>query len=221
MRIQGALGGILVDKSSSSLIKDGYLVKPTIMMFHLDTEPKCSGWHDCYTKDIIENDQKNSLIKGFAEEARANGLPTVILVERIKHGEILEELIDDAVFVPGKERGEDDPTNKEKDHRKRMLNELADNNIILIATQWIYTGVDCPPMQCLILAGSASSSITTYQQLGRVLRLSPDTEKHYAIVIDFYHKQKYLKKHSNKRKKTYAKEEEYDVKVIKPPKQKK
>jgi superfamily II DNA or RNA helicase len=215
IRIEGALGGILKHVSSSELIQHGYLCKPTILMFKLNSNARCSGYQECYTKNIIENDYRNNLIKRWALECFNSNIPTVILVERIIHGQALQDLIPGSLFVPGKEKGEEDPSDEEQDYRRRMLNKLGNNEHILIATQWLYTGIDCPPMQCLILAGSASSSVTTYQQVGRVLRLSPETNKNFALIIDFYDENRYLKSHGAKRKRTYKLEEEYEVKVIK------
>lgn len=214
IRIEGALGGILINIPSSELIKKGYLNKPTILMFKHESTAQCQGYQDCYTKNIVNSDSRNLLISDLANELHLLGLPTVVLVERLEHGRILENIIKDAVFVPGKGKGEDDPDEEERDYRKQMLNKMGRNEVVLIATQWIYTGVDCPPWQCLILAGSGSSPITTYQQIGRVLRLSPETQKTFALVIDFYDTNKYLKTHGANRKKTYKLEDEFDLRVI-------
>jgi superfamily II DNA or RNA helicase len=215
MRIEGALGRIICDVSSSELIQKGYLCKPTILMFKMASPSNTKGYAACYADNIINNDSRNEFIAQAAEEAFANHLPTVILVERLEHGKILSQLMPRSVFVPGKEKGEDDPTEKERDYRRQMLDKLARNEIILIATQWIYTGIDCPAMQCLILAGSCSSSITTYQQVGRALRLSPETHKDYAIVIDFDDSHQYLAAHARNRRKTYKREPEYNLMLLK------
>ena len=179
-------------------------------------------YQEVYSLNIVNNWERNYRIKQFAEELKANSKPTLILVERKEHGEILEGMIEDAVFVPGGDKGFDDPSDEEKNYRRRMLNAVENNDIVLIATQWANVGVDAPKISCLILAGSNQSSVTTYQQVGRVLRcVGKDIEdsktngKECAIIVDFYSNQKNLKTHSNMRKKVYKNERAwkfYDIK---------
>lgn len=216
IRIEGAIGRILHVVSSSELIKRDILCKPTILMFKLDSKSDNIGYQQCYSQCVVHNELRNNIIKQTAEYCFEHNTPTVILVERIEHGEILSKMINNSVFVPGKSKSpdDDDPSDEELDHRQKMLKKLANNEHILIATQWIYTGIDCPPMQCLILAGSSSSPITTFQQVGRVLRKSDETNKQFALIIDFYDYNKYLRKHSANRKKTYLIEKEYDLRII-------
>ncbi len=182
-------------------------------MVHVNECYEAGTYHDIYNKNIVNNWERNYRIKQFAEEFKSNNKPTIILVERKEHGELLEGLIQDAVFVPGGDKGEVDPSDEEKNYRRRMLNAVENNEIILIATQWANTGVDAPKIQCLILAGSNQSSVTTYQQIGRVLRCvgkdiddSVKNGKADAVVIDFYVNQRILKAHSNLRKKVYRRE---------------
>ena len=131
-------------------------------------------------------------------------------------------MIEDSVFVPGGDKGEDDPTDEEKNYRRRMLNAVENNDIILIATQWANVGVDAPKISSLILAGSNQSSVTTYQQVGRVLRcVGKDIEdsvkngKSEAIIVDFYSEHKNLKVHSNLRKRVYKNERAWEFYELK------
>jgi superfamily II DNA or RNA helicase len=94
-----------------------------------------------------------------------------------------------------------------------MLNKVENNEIILIATQWANVGVDAPKITSLILGGSSSSPITTYQQVGRVLRCvgmnakqSAENGKPHAIIVDFKVNHKNLKTHSNLRARVYRNE---------------
>ena len=93
-----------------------------------------------------------------------------------------------------------------------MLNETEANNIILIATQWAYVGIDAPKIATLILAGSSSSAVSTYQCVGRVLRKADGKER--AIIIDFIDKENNLHKHSLNRKRIYQKERSWTLKTI-------
>jgi superfamily II DNA or RNA helicase len=222
IRIEGTLGRKIIELSASDLIERGFLVPPKIFMVNCEYFEEAKTYQEVYSLNIVNNWERNYRIKQFAEELKANSKPTLILVERKEHGEILEGMIEDAVFVPGGDKGFDDPTDEEKNYRRRMLNAVENNDIVLIATQWANVGVDAPKISCLILAGSNQSSVTTYQQVGRVLRcVGKDIEdskangKDCAIIVDFYSNQKNLKTHSNMRKKVYKNERAwkfYDIK---------
>lgn len=222
IRIEGALGRKIIQVSASDLIERGFLVPPKIFICKINEEHQANTYPEIYSSNIVNNWERNYRIKQFAEEFKLNGRPTLILVERREHGAILESMIEDSVFVPGGDKGEDDPTDEEKNYRRRMLNAVENNEIILIATQWANVGVDAPRISCLILAGSSQSSVTTYQQVGRVLRcVGKDIEeskkngKPDAIILDFSSDQKNLKTHINMRKKVYRNERAWTLTELK------
>ena len=213
IRIEGTLGRKIVEVSASDLIERGYLVPPKIFMCKINEVFPGNTYAEIYSSNIVNNWERNYRIKQFAEGFKADNRPTLILVERREHGAILESMIEDAVFVPGGDKGEEDPSDEEKNYRRRMLNAVERNEIILIATQWANVGVDAPRISCLILGGSNQSSVTTYQQVGRVLRCvgkdiadSVSNGKKDAIILDFYSDQKNMKTHANMRKKVYKNE---------------
>ena len=213
IRIEGTLGRKIIDVSASDLIEQGYLVPPKIFVCKVLEVNPGDTYPDIYNSNIINNWERNYRIKQFAESFKENGRPSIILVERREHGALLESMIEDAVFVPGGDKGFDDPTDEEKNYRRRMLNAVEKNEIILIATQWANVGVDAPKISVLILAGSSQSSVTTYQQVGRVLRCvgkdineSRKNAKPDAVIIDFTSDQKHLKSHNSLRKRVYKNE---------------
>jgi superfamily II DNA or RNA helicase len=216
------LGGKIYEVSNSDLIDRKFLVPPKIFMVEIEEFSTPQTYADAYDQNIVNSWERNYRIKQFAESFKEAGLPVLILVERREHGFILESMIEDAVFVPGGDKGEIDPTDEEKNYRRRMLNSVENNEIVLIATQWANTGVDAPKIATLIIAGSCASPVTTYQQVGRVLRCvgrdaneSTLNGKPYAVVIDFYDQHKNLKTHSNMRKRVYRFERSWDFKMIK------
>jgi len=213
IRIEGTLGRKIIDVSASDLIEQGFLVPPKIFVCKILEVNPGDTYPDIYNSNVINNWERNYRIKQFAESFKENGRPTIILVERREHGAILESMIEDAVFVPGGDKGVDDPSDEEKNYRRRMLNAVEKNEIVLIATQWANVGVDAPKISVLILAGSSQSSVTTYQQVGRVLRCvgkdideSKKNGKPDAVIIDFTSDQKHLKSHNSLRKRVYKNE---------------
>lgn len=213
IRIEGTLGQKIIDVSASDLIERGFLVPPKIFMCKIHETHTANTYPEVYSKNIVHNWERNYRIKQFAEGLQNEGRPTLILVERREHGDLLESLIENSVFVPGGDKGDVDATAEEKNYRRRMLNAVENNEIILIATQWANVGVDAPKISALILAGSNQSSVTTYQQAGRVLRCvgkniddSKVNGKPDAIIIDFSSDHKNLKTHSSMRKRVYKNE---------------
>jgi superfamily II DNA or RNA helicase len=222
IRIEGTLGGKVCEVSASDLVERGFLVPPKIFVVNISTVEPGQTYHEVYNLNIINCWERNFRIKQFAEAMKAKGIPTLILVERMEHGNILEGMIEDAVFVPGGDKGEIDPSDEEKNYRRRMLNAVENNEIVLIATQWANVGVDAPKIACLILAGTNSSPVTTYQQVGRVLRCvgknvedSIKNGKPEAIIIDFASSHKNLRSHVNMRKKVYKNERAWKMYEIK------
>jgi superfamily II DNA or RNA helicase len=222
IRIEGTLGGKVCEVSASDLVERGFLVPPKIFVVNISTVEPGQTYHEVYNLNIINCWERNFRIKQFAEGMKAKGIPTLILVERMEHGNILEGMIEDAVFVPGGDKGEVDPTDEEKNYRRRMLNAVENNEIILIATQWANVGVDAPKIAGLILAGTNSSPVTTYQQVGRVLRCvgknvedSIKNGKPEAVIIDFASSHKNLRSHVNMRKKVYKNERAWKMYELK------
>jgi superfamily II DNA or RNA helicase len=222
IRIEGTLGRKIIDVSASDLIELGFLVPPKIFVCNIAENHDGDTYADIYSNNIVNNWERNFRIKQFAEAFKEAGRPTIILVERREHGFLLEGLIEDSVFVPGGDKGVDDPTDEEKNYRRRMLNAVENNEIVLIATQWANVGVDAPKISVLVLAGSNQSSVTTYQQVGRVLRcVGKDIEqsisngKPDAVIIDFMPEQKNLKTHCLMRKKVFRNERAWKMFAIK------
>lgn len=224
IRITGAMGEKLIEVSASDLIDLEFLVPPYIYMVRNNYTEATTTWSDTYNKQIVNCWPRNYRIKQFAEEFKKSGYPTIILVEQKEHGYLLESIIKDSVFVPGSAKGDgldDSPDDTEKSYRRLMLDAAERNEIILIATQWANVGIDAPKLMALILAGSNKSAVTTYQQIGRILRPvgknyqeSILNGKPLAIVIDFMEEQKILHKHSVRRKKVYQGERSWNVSVV-------
>jgi len=102
IRMFGATGPVIHRVTSSDLIKRGFLVKPYIYTIDIDFVDKSApSYQETYKNAIVNNQQKNELIRDLAEDMHSQGRPTIIMVERIEHGKILEEMIENCLFVPG------------------------------------------------------------------------------------------------------------------------
>jgi superfamily II DNA or RNA helicase len=216
IRLEGCMGKKLIEVSPTFLIDRGFLVPPRIFMIPIShSEESVANYADSYTKHITKCWERNYRIKQFAEAFQEEGKPVMIIVDRIEHGNILEEMIKGSVFVPGSDKGEDDPDDEEQDYRRRMLDACERNEIILIGTQWLNTGIDAPAISVLVMAGSTQASATVLQTVGRVIRSHKESGKTEAVVIDFMDSDKNMRKHSLARKRVYESESGFDLRVIK------
>ena len=215
IRLEGCMGKKLIDISPTFLINRGFLVPPRIFMVPIHFSEESDKYADSYTKHITKCWERNYRIKQFAEAFQEEGKPVMIIVDRIEHGNILQEIIKNSVFVPGSDKGEDDPDDQEQDYRRRMLDACEKNEIILIGTQWLNTGIDAPAISVLIMAGSTQASATVLQTIGRVIRTHKESGKTEAVVIDFMDSDKHMRKHSLARKRVYESEPGFDLRIIK------
>lgn len=215
VRMFGATGSIIHRVTSSQLIKRGFLDRPYIYITDLEFMDKTSATHhETYKNAIILNEQRNELIRDIAIETKNMGRPTLVLVERLDHGKILEEMIEGSLFVPGGDGSDDAPIPEEEmDYRRYQLKRLEENEIIMIATSWAFTGIDAPKISSIVLACSLGSPNTVTQQIGRGLRKAPG--KDGCLIFDFKMKEKNLRAHHYSRSKVYKSEEEFYIKTLK------
>jgi len=215
IRMFGATGPVIHKVTSSDLIKRDFLVRPNIYCIEIDFIDKTSAsYQETYKNAIVQSEPRNQLIRDLAEEMHSQGRPTLIMVERIEHGKILEEMIENCIFVPGGDGSDDKPIpDEELDYRKYQLDRLEKNEIIMCATSWCFTGIDAPKISCIILGCSLGSTNTITQQIGRGLRKAEG--KSDCVIFDFKHKEKSLKSQFYSRNKVYKSESEFIVKTLK------
>jgi len=124
---------------------------------------------------------------------------TLVLVDGVNFGKRLASMINDAVFLYGKD------TMKE---RKKVFEAFkTSENLVVIATiQIASTGLDIPRIFNMIGVDMGKSFIRVIQSIGRSLRKAIDKDK--AHFTDICSNLKYGKKHAKERQK-YYKEAKY------------
>ena len=130
---------------------------------------------------------------------------TLILVDRIKAGELLVEQIPDAVFIKGDVKLAD---------RKEQYDEIKEaTNKCLIATYGVASvGINIPRIFNLVLIEPGKSFVRVIQSIGRGVRKAED--KDFVQIWDITSTCKYAKRHLTQRKKFY-KEAEYPFTIEK------
>jgi superfamily II DNA or RNA helicase len=198
--IDACFGKLIYEISASTLIDKKVLVPPKI--YFVGTKNKFGGtFSDVYRRGIVENTYRNTVIKNLAEQMVADGRQTLILVRHISHGEILQDMIPGSVFLHGS------IANKSRQNAINMMKE--GKHRCVIASSIFDEGVDVRPLSALILAGSGKSQTRALQRIGRVIRCYEG--KKDAIIVDFFDDMKYMRKHSQARRKIYKTEKKFEI----------
>ena len=144
---------------------------------------------------FVANEIKNIALSGN----------TFVLVNLIKSGELLEELIADAVFISGKTKVDD-----RKDHYDDV--KTAKDKIIIATYGVASVGINIPRIFNLVLIEPGKSFVRVIQSIGRGIRKAQDKE--FVQIWDITSTAKFAKRHLTARKKFY-KEAQYPYTIIK------
>jgi superfamily II DNA or RNA helicase len=198
--IEAFLGRRIVDVSARSLINQGYLVEPFIKF--LAPEPykyKTGNYQKIYTKYIVENDQRNSMIAKATLRMIEQKFVPLILFHSVKHGDILYDKLKGSCnieLLSGKDKSS---------VREKIKEEIEGGKVkALLASKIFDIGVDLPILSGLVVAGGGKSSVRALQRIGRVIRPYPG--KSMAAVLDFADQAPHLLDHAMTRKKIYESE---------------
>jgi len=125
----------------------------------------------------------------------ANTGNTLILVDRIQTGEMLQTMIPNSVFVSGNMKSKD-----RKDEYKEV--QEVDGKIIIATYGVASTGINIVRIYNLVLFEAGKSFVRVIQSIGRGIRVAPD--KDFLNVYDICSNCKFSKRHLTKRKKFYS-----------------
>lgn len=185
-RLNSITGDILTKISNDYLIKNNYSAKPECYMTMIDypnvdkirlygrtDEHGQLDYNTLYTKGIVSNMWRNYIIAKISEkEVLKNNGQVLILVDRLEHGQCIEECLD---YLDSPLRhiflfGDLDATT-----RQRGLEMLVQKEVdVLIATTILDEGVDVPNVNALIYARGGKSIRKLLQGVGRGLRKKSD-----------------------------------------------
>lgn len=186
-KIKSSETGVLTTKD---LQKRGRLAKSNCNFIKIK-EPKLDYevYIDAVQKGIVENHELNKVIADLAC-VKLSGR-TLILVERIQHGDILASLIPNSLWVKGEDNAET------RSEVIRQLNE-SKNDTVAIATTGIFNTGISTFIHNLINAAGGKADHLVIQKIGRGLRTAKDKKE--LNYFDFYFENnEYLEKHSKKR----------------------
>jgi len=155
-------------------------------------------------KYLVTNTDRINYVAKLLNTVRQDG-NTLILVDRISAGEMLQELIPGSVFVKGDVKLKD---------RKEAYDEINEGtNHVVIATYGVAAvGINIPRIFNLVLIEPGKSFVRVIQSIGRGVRKAKD--KDFVQIWDITSTCKFAKRHLTQRKKFY-KEAQYPFTIEK------
>lgn len=158
---------------------------------------------------LYENEYRNKVLCHIVKKAENN---TLILVNRIIHGETLYEIFSNN--IPEKKvyyiRG--DVPMKDRECIRKLME--VENNIVCIAMSKCFSvGINITNLHYIIFALAGKAKIRFIQSIGRGLRLH---ENKFALkIIDLFDNLHYGIKHFEERRKLYEEEKiEYETRML-------
>ena len=193
---EGYFGPTIAELTIEEGIEKGIIAIPKINLvvvpYNIEVNQKGQyKYRTLYEHGIVKNRDRNKLIASEVVLTLAFGHSTLIVVERIDHGElILKELeragLKKVPFVQG---------STDKSKRIKVKKQLLDKEIyIVICTRVWKEGINIPTLDHVILASGMKDEKQVIQALGRGLRV---TEKKTRVKLtDFLDPYRFLSEHS-------------------------
>ena len=120
-----------------------------------------------YAEGIVDNAARNAEVAAVAGEARRAGGSVLVLVERVRHGLLLRDLLgDDTAFVHGGITGA-----RLRSVLKRF--EQGQTPVLVATSQMLSEGVSISGITHLVYAGGLKSKVRVLQAVGRAMRRAP------------------------------------------------
>ena len=195
--VMSALGPVVGQLSSKELQDMGVLADLDINIFQMKDAP--AGFNS-YAQELkwLRTDPTRITEVGRIIESILQSGNTLVLIDRIKTGEMLSEAYPDWVFVSGSMKSKD---------RETEYDEVSEtNNKVIVATYGVAAvGINIPRIFNLVMIEPGKSFVRVIQSIGRGIRKAED--KDYVAVYDITSDLKYSKRHLTKRKAFYAEKE--------------
>ncbi len=241
MQLKAVTGKIIYKKTTSEMIEEGWLAKPTIFLFEFEGDEKekerierlyskyknkkespfTKEWQKIYSVEVALNKRRNLLIEKITKALYSFGLSSLIFVREIEHGNTLLKDLTKAKFSIPKDEisflsGTDSSKKRETITKAFQTGQLR----TLICSNIFSEGIDLPEANAGIKASGLRYGGSVVQQLGRILRkvksplakdINPE-EKQIVFWVDICDlHHPILAEHSLERIKIYESEPAFDV----------
>tara|TARA_R110000851_G_scaffold66604_3_gene150490 strand:+ start:1642 stop:2967 length:1326 start_codon:yes stop_codon:yes gene_type:complete len=190
--LRSSIGDVINRLSAKELQDQGILANCHVNIVQTQETAIYSNYQNEMTF-LLEDKKRLDYVSKMIKEISQTG-NTLVLTNRIKNGEALQELISGAEFVQGSMKVVD---------RKDAYNEINEGtNTITIATYGVAAvGINIPRIFNLVLLEPGKSFVRVIQSIGRGVRMAKD--KDFVQIWDVTSRCKFSKRHLTERKKFY------------------
>lgn len=207
--LKACCGNIRIDIPTTRLIKEGYLLGPTVNFFIVE-KPNLmdKGWsQELRSKAIYENEYRNKLITKIAKKYTKKGLLVLVISNRLNQVEILTNMFDKSKISHHTITSRD-PSGT----RKEKVNDFTSRNVNALIGTVLSEGVDIPEIDVVINAEGGADMKNTIQ---RMRNLTISQNKKRAYVVDFADLTNgHFAAHSKERLRTYRTEPAFKIKAV-------
>lgn len=197
------IGEVVNQVTAASLQKKGILAQCKVNIVQIQDAVEFPNYPS-ELKYLTTNQKRIDKIAGMVDNISQGG-NTLILVDRIAAGNMLEELIENSVFISGSVKVSD---------RKEHYDDVSSmNDKIIIATYGVAAvGINIPRIFNLVLIEPGKSFVRVIQSIGRGIRKAEDKDS--VQIWDITSSCKFAKRHLTKRKSFYR-EAQYPFTITK------
>jgi superfamily II DNA or RNA helicase len=201
--IHASLGPVIGEITAKELQDKGVLSACHVNIVQLIDTVAHTNYQE-ELKYLTTNQARIEYIGKLLNNVKESG-NTLILVDRISAGEMLQELIPGSTFVKGDVKLKD---------RKDAYDEIntADNQVVIATYGVAAVGINIPRIFNLVLIEPGKSFVRVIQSIGRGVRKAKD--KDFVQIWDLTSTCKFAKRHLTQRKKFY-KEAQYPFTIEK------
>jgi superfamily II DNA or RNA helicase len=190
--IHASLGPVIGKISAKELQDKGVLSKCHVNVLQL-MDVQVFRDYQSELKYLVSDPDRIAYIASVMNQVKQSG-NTLILVDRISAGEMLQELIPGSTFISGSVKAND---------RKETYDTIREGtNEVIIATYGVAAvGLNIPRIFNLVLLEPGKSFVRVIQSIGRGVRKAKD--KDFVQIWDLTSTCKFAKRHLRERKKFY------------------
>ena len=190
--LKSSLGDVINRISASELQDQGILSNCEVKVLQLKDDVEYPNYPS-ELKYLVTDENRIDYLADTIQDIAKTG-NTLVLIVRIKTGDMLVKRLPNAVFVRGATKNEE---------RREHYDEVAkSNDNLIIATYGVASiGINIPRIFNLVLIEPGKSFVRVIQSIGRGIRRAHD--KDFVQIWDITSNCKYSKRHLTARKRYY------------------
>ena len=200
---EGIFGQVIYDLTYDEAEESKTIAKPRIKLINVSFNPKLNQeaknrYYSIADICIVKNKERNAAICKEAFDSISANKPTLIIIEKIEHGELIKSKMLSAYgldipFASG-------TTNQ--DERMECKEDLINGKILCVIVSRIWLeGINIRNLKTIIYTAGMKERKKIIQAMGRGLRTYPGKDE--ILLIDFLDPYRYIAEHSILRVQVY------------------